>query len=134
MPIYEYFCQQCNRRVSLLWRTMSAAAEGQPVCPRCNGTALTRVVSKVAFVRSEESRLDSLADPSSMGDLDENDPKSLGRWMRKMSGEMGEELGDEFHEVVSRLESGENPEEIEKSMPELGGEMGGGSDDFGVMD
>ncbi len=132
MPIYEYRCHQCQRRVSLLWRSMSAATESQPVCPRCGSTQLSRLISKVAVLRSEESRMDNLADPSSLGDLDENDPKSLARWMRKMSGEMGEDLGDEFREVVDRLEAGENPEEIEKTMPDLAG--AGGGDDFGVMD
>ena len=132
MPTYEYCCPHCQSRVSLLWRSMSAAAESQPVCPRCGSTQLSRLISKVAVLRSEESRMDNLADPSSLGDLDENDPKSLARWMRKMSGEMGEDLGDEFREVVDRLEAGENPEEIEKTMPDLAG--AGGGDDFGVMD
>jgi hypothetical protein len=50
--------------------------------------------------------------------------------MRKMSSEMGEDLGPEFSDVVDRLESGQNPEEIEKALPDLGGETGGlGSDD-----
>ena len=49
--------------------------------------------------------------------------------MRQMSQEMGEDLGDEFNEVVGRLEKGESPESIEKSMPELG-DMNGGLDDF----
>jgi hypothetical protein len=64
--------------------------------------------------------------------LDEEDPRSLGRYMRKMSKEMGEDLGDEFDEVVGRLESGESPESIEDSMPDLGaGDAGlGGGDDF----
>jgi hypothetical protein len=44
----------------------------------------------------------------------------MARFMRKMGREMGEELPAEFDEVVDRLESGETPEEIEKSMPELG--------------
>jgi len=73
--------------------------------------------------------MDELADPSNMPDLDENDPKSLGRWMRSMSNEIGEDLGPEFDEVIGRLESGESPESIEESMPDLmgdeGGEMGG---------
>jgi hypothetical protein len=42
-----------------------------------------------------ESQMESMADPSTFGDLDENDPKSIGRWMRKMSREMGEDLGDD---------------------------------------
>jgi putative FmdB family regulatory protein len=129
MPIYEYSCHDCGRRVSLLWRSIADSENRQAVCPRCGGTHLTRLISRVAVVRSEDSRLDDLTDPADMGDLDENDPKSLARFMRKMASETGEELGPEFDEVVGRLEAGEDPESIESSMPD----MGGGGDDFGVM-
>ena len=70
-------------------------------------------------MRSEENRFESLADPSSLSGLDENDPRSLARWMRKMSRETGEDLGPEFDEMVDRMEAGESPEEIEVSMGEL---------------
>jgi putative FmdB family regulatory protein len=123
MPIYEYRCQDCHRRVSVLWRTFSEAQTGTPRCPRCSSEQLTRLVSKVRVVRSEESRLEDMADPASFGDLDENDPRSIARFMRKMGDEMGEDLGPEFGEVVDRLEAGESPEEIEKTMPELGGDF-----------
>lgn len=96
----------------------------EPRCSRCGSLDLTRLVSRVAVMKSEESRLESLADPSSFGDLDENDPRSVARFMRNMSSEMGEDLGDEFNEVVDRLESGEDPEAIEESMPDLAGEAG----------
>ena len=127
MPIYEYGCYDCRKRVNVFFRTFTDAETKPAVCPRCGGSHLKRLVSKVSVVRSEESRLDSLADPSSLAGLDENDPKSMARWMRKMSNEMGEDLGDEFREVVDRLEAGEDPESIEASMPELG--EGGGADD-----
>lgn len=130
MPIYEYRCHDCRRRVNLFYRSF-AAIEDDPTCPRCGGTRLTRLISRVAVVRSEESRLDALADPSTLGDLDENDPKSMARWMRKMSAEAGEEMPPEFGEVIDRLESGQSPEEIEESMPDLGEGLGGGPDDFG---
>ena len=74
--------------------------------------------------------MDDLTDPSALGDLDENDPKSLARWMRKMSSESGEEMPGEFDEVMDRLEAGQSPEEIEESMPELGDSLGGGLGDF----
>lgn len=131
MPIYEYRCHDCRRRVAVFWRSFSEVQDEPPTCPRCGGQRLTRLVSRVRLVRSEESHLDNMAD---MSDLpDENDPKSLGRWMRKMSAETGEDLGPEFGEVVGRLESGESPDAIEKSMPELTGE-GGGGDLGGGMD
>ena len=128
MPIYEYRCHDCGRRVTLFWRSFSEVEESSPHCSFCGGERLTRLVSRVAVVRSEESRLDDLADPSSLAGLDENDPKSMARWMRKMSREMDEDLGPEFNEVIDRLESGQSPEDIEESMPDLGGEPGAGGE------
>lgn len=119
MPIYEYRCSDCRRRVSVWWRTFSDAETGSPACPRCGGVNLSRLISRVAFLRSEESRLDDMGDPSAFGDLDEEDPRSIGRWMRRMSAEMGEPMDDEFSEVVGRLEAGESPEAIEQSMPDF---------------
>jgi putative FmdB family regulatory protein len=129
MPIYEYRCLDCRRRVSLFFRSFSDIPE-EPTCPRCGGAHLRRLVSRVSVVRSEESRLDDLADPSALDGLDEDDPKSIARWMRKMSAETGEEMPPEFDEVVDRLESGQSPEEIEESMPDLAADTGGGMDDL----
>jgi len=121
MPIYEYRCQDCRRRISLFFRSFEEI-EAKPVCPRCGGTRLARLISRVSVVRSEESRIDDMADPSMLSDLDENDPKSIARWMRKMGTEAGEEMPAEFGEVVDRLESGQSPEEIEEAMPDLTGD------------
>lgn len=131
MPIYEYGCYDCRKRVNVFFRSFSDAETKEAACPRCGGTNLKRLVSKVAFVRSEESRLENLADPSNLAGLDENDPKSMARWMRKMGNEMGEDLGSEFDEVVDRLEAGEDPESIEQSMPDLGSAGGADDDWFG---
>lgn len=129
MPIYEYRCGNCKRRVSIFFRSFADTNNAAP-CPNCGSTSLTRLVSRVATVKSEEARMEALSDPSSFGDVDENDPKSMARFMRKMGDQMGgEDLGPEFNEMVDRLEAGENPEEIEKSMPGLGGE---GAGDMGM--
>ncbi|MGC9356238.1 MAG: FmdB family zinc ribbon protein [Anaerolineae bacterium] len=129
MPIYEYRCLNCRRRFSAFWRTYSAAEEAEPKCTHCGSDRVKRLVSRIRVVRSEESRMEDLADPSAWGDFDENDPKSMGRFMRKMMDEMGDEVGDlgpEFEEVVDRLESGQDPEEIEKEVPDLAEGLEGG--------
>lgn len=107
MPIYEYECRDCRRVVSLLVLRPSAAAA--PACPRCSGVNLTRVLSRFVTPKSEEARLDALADPSSVGDLDENDPASVARFMKKMGRELGDDLGDDFDEAVDEAvaESGD---------------------------
>ncbi|MCJ7738608.1 MAG: hypothetical protein MUQ10_15065 [Anaerolineae bacterium] len=74
-----------------------------------------------------------MSDFGDLPDIDENDPKAMGHWMRKMSAEIGEDLGPEFDEVVGRLEAGEDPEKIEESMPDLLGDGGiSSSDDLGI--
>ena len=134
MPIYEYRCEACTRRFSVFWRSFSDVDEAKVHCKRCGSAQVHRLVSRVRVVRSEDSRLEDMADPSAWGDLDENDPKSMGRFMRKMMSEVGDEageLGPEFEEVVNRLESGQDPEEIERDMPDLMGEGAGGAPGMG---
>jgi hypothetical protein len=63
---------------------------------------LERLMSRFTRVRSEEDRMDALADPSALGGLDENDPKSVARWAKKMGKEMGEDLGEDFDEVMEQ--------------------------------
>jgi putative FmdB family regulatory protein len=120
MPIYEYRCADCQKKVSVFFRSFSAVDQEQARCPICHGTRLTRMVSKVRVIRgaSSASSEDSF-DDSMLDNLDENDPRSLGRMMRRMADETGEDMGPEFGEVISRLEKGEDPDAIEKSMPEL---------------
>jgi putative FmdB family regulatory protein len=137
MPHYDYRCEDCKRRSAIYSARFLSAEEMAAKCPHCGSERMRRLIGRIGLLRSEESRLDDLSDASGFGDLDENDPQALGRFMRKMSAEAGEELGPEFDEVVGRLESGEHPEEIERSMPELagGGEGGeGGEGDLGGDD
>ena len=111
MPIYEYRCQGCRRKSSLFLRSFSATVE--PQCPHCGTREMTRLISRFAVLKSEDSRLEDLGDPSNFADLDENDPRSIARWARRMGSEMGEDLGPEFEEMVDRMESGEMPDELE---------------------
>ena len=120
MPIYEYRCNDCGRYQSVFVRTYNNPTDLS--CTRCQGPHLRKLVSRFAVLRSDESRLEQLADPSVLGDVDENDPKSVARWARKMGDEVGEDLGDEFHEMVDRLEAGEMPDDV----PGADGEFGGG--------
>jgi putative FmdB family regulatory protein len=132
MPTYQYQCQDCRKR----FETFMSYAEydsSSVACPHCNSENVRRRIGRVRFARSEESRLENLADPSNLAGM-EDDPKALGRMMRQMSSEMGEDMGPEFDEVIDRLESGQSPEEIEEAIPDLGesdsgmGGMGGMGD------
>ena len=82
--------------------TLSVNTAVDPVCQHCGGKNLAKLVSRVAVRRSEESRLESLADPAALAGLDEKDPKSVARWMKKMGREIGEETGEDLGEEVDR--------------------------------
>jgi len=119
VPIYEYECGGCHRRVSLLVLAPSKAEA--PRCPRCGSAELTRLMSRFATVKSEDARLDSLSDPSSFGDLDENDPASIARFTKRMGEEMGEDLGDDVDAAME--------EAMTEGDDGGGAEAGGGADD-----
>lgn len=119
MPTYEYRCNECQE-VFDLFMTFDEFDNQQVQCPHCNTSDVDRVIGSVRVARSSESRLEDLADPDKLAGM-EDDPKALGKMMREMSDEVGEDMGPEFDEVVDRLERGQSPEEIEKDLPDLGG-------------
>lgn len=127
MPTYTYRCLNCKKRFEIF---LTYAEYGsKPVsCTHCGSDNVQRRIGRVRVARSMESRFDNLDDPDSLEGL-EDDPRALGRMMRQMGHEMGEELPPEFDEVVDRLESGQSPEEIEEALPDLGAP--GGEDSAG---
>ena len=133
MPIYEYRCADCRRKVSVFFRSFSVVTE--PACPNCGGTHLTRLMSRVAVHRGGGGGDDDYGDDDFGGmldGLDENDPRALARAMRRMSDETGEPIEPEMEEALGRLESGEDPESVMAGLDEQvgdGGMDGGGDDD-----
>ena len=110
MPIYEYYCRDCARKMSFLVLVPSSF---EPICKFCKSGDLEQLFSRFTTPKSEESRLESLADPSSLSGLDENDPGSVARWMKKM----GKELGEDFE-----------GEDIDQLAEEAAQEAAGGGD------
>jgi putative FmdB family regulatory protein len=117
MPIYEYRCESCRRRVSVWVRRMGEEAQR---CPRCGGTRLERLVSRFAYARGDEARMERLADDAALAGVDENDPRSVARLMKRMSEQMGEDAGPELEQAMEEIESGGG---------ETGGEPAGASEE-----
>jgi len=106
MPIYEYRCTACRRKVTVLTLRISEAVD--PVCEHCGSRDLIRLLSRFAMVRSEDARLDDLTNDAALGDVDESDPKSMARWMKKMGSELGEDLGDDFAAMTDEMAHGDD--------------------------
>lgn len=124
MPTYQYQCKECNKRFEI-FMTYNEYDSVTVSCPNCESNQVIRRIGRIRIAKSDDSRLEDLADPGMLDGL-EDDPKALGKMMRKMSHEMGEDMGPEFDEVIDRLESGQSPEDIEASMPDLADDLGGG--------
>ena len=113
MPIYEFECLDCHRKTTALFMVRARIDEVR--CKKCGSANLEKLFSRFAMPKSEESRLESLADPTAMGDIDENDPASVARFMKKMCREMGEDLGEDIDQAIEEEMAG-------------GGGAGGGED------
>lgn len=133
MPTYEFRCNACRRKVTVIIKTYSEYDALTPTCTHCGSTDLTRLISRVAIKKSPIARMMSggWEDDDAFDDLEDADPRTMAHVLREMSAEVGEDMGPEFDEVVDRLERGESPEEIEATMPELADDGGG---DFGAAD
>ncbi|NLI33881.1 MAG: zinc ribbon domain-containing protein [Deltaproteobacteria bacterium] len=116
MPIYEYRCRACGKKSEFITFRVSEAISGH--CQHCGSDQTYRIPSRVRVRLSEETRLERLADPSRFGGLDENDPKSMARFMKTMTQEMGDDLGEDM-DVDAMVE--EAMEEEARGKSEEGG-------------
>jgi putative FmdB family regulatory protein len=116
MPIYEYFCSGCRRKVEVFRRSMNAT--GAVSCPNCGGGELSRLVSRFAVHRSV-SEFGTAGEESYLQGLEEDDPRAMAAWARRMGEESGEAGDPEFQQMISRMEAGEMPDDFD----------GGGADD-----
>jgi putative FmdB family regulatory protein len=103
MPIFDYLCDACGKRFSALVGVLANAKP--PICPRCGGRQLTKQVARFARLRTEEETLESLADETAFGDI-ENDPKAMRRWVREMGRAMEEDLDEDFEAAMEEEMSG----------------------------
>ena len=129
MPTYDFLCNDCKQRFEIFLAYSEYGKKPAP-CSHCGSVNTRRRMTRVRIAKSEESRFDTME--SEMGNFEglEDDPKALGRMIRKMGKEAGEDLPPEFDDVVDRLESGQSPEEIESALPDLGAGAAGEGEDF----
>ena len=131
MPVYEYECKKCRRVSSFLVR--NPAGHKPPACPRCGHPETARLFSRFSSVKSGRADTADSSGPdlAALDGLNENDPRSLGRAMRKMAEETGEPMPPEMDGMIRRLEAGEDPEKLGAEMEGLADEEGGPSDPAG---
>lgn len=125
MPIYEYRCNNCRRRVEVFVQGFSSPPS--PTCTRCGSKNLDRIFSKFAVRKSKSDKSvydDILSDSKLTRGLMRNDPRALAEWSRKMSRAADEDSTPETEELMDRMEAGEDISEVMEAIkpPELRGE------------
>lgn len=119
MPTYDFICNACAKRFDV-FLTYSEYGKKTVHCVFCNSADVRRRMTKVRIAKTQEQRLESMAGEfENFAGLD-SDPKALGAMMKRMGQEAGEDLPAGFGEVVDRLEAGQQPDEIEAALPDLG--------------
>ncbi len=105
MPIYEYWCNHCQRKVMLYLPTFSQAS---PPCPKCSNNALQRLFSTFSMHKTDKNIYDDiLSDSQLTKGMLSNDPRALAEWNKRMS--QGEKVAPEYEEALDRMERGEMP-------------------------
>lgn len=129
MPIYEFYCSDCHTLFNFFSSVIDT--EALPDCPRCSRPDLERRPARFATLKHpgdaepdplgglDEERLAGVMDSmmSELGGLEENeDPRQLARLFRQFGEASGLELGPRMQEMMSRLESGEDPDRLEEEL------------------
>ena len=117
MHRYDFRCNDTGKKFEVHFKTYAEYDPSQVRSPFTGSSNVTRLIGKIAIKKggSLSSLMDG--DESALDDLENADPATLGRALREMADETGEDMGAEFGDIVERLESGQSPEEIEASLP-----------------
>lgn len=107
MPDYDFRCRACDETFTLSFAHIADVDDADPRCPACGAGSPRRLIRRVAILTDEEARMERLLDPSRLAGIDEDDPREMGRVMRQMADELGEDAGAEMTEAIDRLESGD---------------------------
>lgn len=111
MPIYEFWCQTCRKKVNFL--TKSIATSFTPTCPTCDNANLIRAISSFAYHKSIKTIHEESGEPTMFPSPDYyKDPRNIGRWVEKRFKEMGTEIPNQLQEKIQAARDGELPEPL----------------------
>ena len=114
MPVYEYRCNDCHRKLSLYVRSLSDTPE--PICTSCDSRNLTRLFSTFARVKTDKDVYEEILNDNDLTKgMMANDPRAMLEWSRRMEGTEAEKT-PEYEEVIEKMERGEPLEKVVAEM------------------
>ncbi|MBI2908864.1 MAG: zinc ribbon domain-containing protein [Chloroflexi bacterium] len=103
MPVYEYRCNKCRRRLSIFVRSFSASAAA-PVCEACGGADVTRLISRFTFQTVDRPAFQGGEDDEG---FEMHDAEHMANWAKEMTEKVDEDVAPEFERVAKGLETGQ---------------------------
>jgi len=132
MPIYEFACPKCKVLYHFLSKRIQT--DRSPVCPKCGHADLEKAISSFSMIKGSEAQHpmppEGVSDTEvfrtmqqiekDMVHMDESNPRHMASMLRKMQASMPDAaLPKDWDVALSRMEAGENPDNIEADMGEL---------------
>jgi putative FmdB family regulatory protein len=117
MPVYEFRCNSCNQKKSVLLRTFGDVPS--PVCDNCGSGDMSRLISNVAYHRSTQDVWERSGSPDKPGPDYYKDPRNIGRWAEKKFEDMGQEMPSQVKGMIQAAREGELPENVKSLQPTL---------------
>ena len=137
MPIYEFYCSACHTLLNFFSATVDT--ERRPDCPHCAAAELERRPARFATLSHgagepngdlpevDDARMERAMEAVA-GELeaagDDEDPRQMARLMRRFGETSGLEMSEQMESFVSRLEAGEDPDDVEQELEGLGDDAG----------
>lgn len=111
MPIYEYICHSCKRKVGIFMRM--SAIQPDPACPECGGTGLTRIFSSFAVLKSTATVHEVSGEPGTGVSADYyKDPRNIGRGLEKQFKDMNMDIPLGIQKSIDSAREGVLPDSI----------------------
>ena len=123
MPLFEYVCRECDKKFTFLAGVISDNTDAR--CPRCGSADLRKLISRVSRGRSDDDRMEAMAER--MGSKDLDDPRALRQFAREMGREMSAETGEDMTDEMEAMIEAEARGELDDE-GSLGAAGGSGDD------
>ncbi len=111
MPIYEFICPNCQKKVGIFMRI--SAMQQDPACPVCGERGLRRILSSFAVVKSTAQVHEESGEPGPGASADYyKDPRNIGRSLEKQFQKMNMEIPSEIRDTIDRAREGVLPDSL----------------------
>ena len=113
MPIYEFLCQECQTKSSILVKNMAESFVVK--CPACGSNELVRIISTFAYHKSMKTVHEEAGEPQMVSSPDYyKDPRNIGRWTEKRFKELGLDMPPQLQQEIQAARDGEMPKSVKE--------------------